>query len=883
MRFSQLSQATTVRHYRRTMAWLTVLTTLLPLLLFILALRQNVVSTHQFHDAANCAFLRGRCLLVYCQTQNDAALTPSSVVQDELRNMQRMRSSLRADYPGIIPQSDTDSYLFNDAVAKCGQVDWPTAYRLFSDYDHALIEIRVHAYYQDHCTNTALIAGLIGMLVSIGLSYVTLRGLAAADAQQSHLASILNATSDIISSVDANFNVIYVNDAFRRLIEVDQKTVITQEQDFNHFSKATHPILKNYEETDAPHGRNRLTEGELVNAAGEHIPVSLVLMTHLAEDGTILGHSNIARDISHVKAVETQLRSSRERLEQAQSLAKVGSWALDLAASELDWSNEMRRIVGVALDVPVPNLDEFFAAVHVDDRERVKAAVRSVVDPVEAGDSAGKGYDIECRFVHQDGEIVFVRATCQVAHDGEGRAQMLVGAMVDITDAKMAEQEYRRLASIVESTDQMIVATTLDGMFVSWNRGAERIYGYSAAEVIGRNAAFLSPANPSFFAAITERVLSGERVENIEVVRTRKDGEVIDVSLNFSPVFDPLGEIVAIATMGRDITARKRAEEALRASQEQLAAAQKAAKLGSWTYNVLTGEINWSEELFHMLGFDPALGAPPIADYTARYHPDDLPGHKERLANALANGVGYTVDARFYNQEGELRWMQITAKTVQNENGLVTQMIGTMLDITTRKLAEEKMRDYAIALEFKQSELERSNEQLARLATQDGLTNLKNHRAFQERLSEEIERAQRYDSPLSLMLIDVDSFKQYNDEFGHPEGDIVLKKVAAMMEEAARHTDVVARYGGEEFVIVLPQTSSSGCAVVAERLRAMVTAAKWPNRAVTVSIGVCSMHGSGMDQSGLISCADEALYESKHAGRNRVTIYDKEKVVLKAA
>ncbi len=864
------------------MAWLTVLTTLLPLLLFTLALRQNVVSTHQFHDAANCAFLRGRCLLVYCQTQNDAALTPSSVVQGELRNMRQMRSSLRADYPGIIPQSDTDSYLFNDAVAKCGQVDWPTAYRLFTDYDHALIAIRVHAYYQDHCTNIALIAGLVGMLVSIGLSYVTLRGLAFADAQQSHLASILNATSDIITSVDANLNVVYVNDSFRRLIEVDQQAVITREQDFNHFSKTTHPTLKNYIETDAPHGRNRLTEGELVNAAGEHIPVSLVLMTHLAADGTILGHSNIARDISHVKAVETQLRSSRERLEQAQSLAGVGSWVLNLATGELDWSDEMRRIAGVALNGPLPSVEEFFTFIHVVDRERVSAAVQGVIDAVGTGDVANQGYDIEYRFAHADGEVVFVRSTCQVAYY-EGNATMLVGATVDVTDAKMAEQEYRRLASIVESTDQMIVATTLDGMFVSWNRGAERIYGFSAADVIGRNASFLSPENPRFFAEITERVLSGERVENVEVVRTRKGGEVIDVSLNFSPVFDPFGEIVAIATMGRDITARKRAEEALRTSEEQLAAAQKAAKLGSWTFNVVTGEINWSEELFHMLGFDPALGAPSIAGYAARYHPDDLPGHKERLANALANGIGYTVDARLYNVQGELRWMQITAKPIQNENGQVVHMIGTMLDITTRKLAEEKMRDYAVALEFKQSELERSNEQLARLATQDGLTNLKNHRAFQERLSEEIERAQRYDSPLSLMLIDVDSFKQYNDHFGHPEGDIVLKKVAAMMEEAARHTDIVARYGGEEFVIVLPQTSSSGCAVVAERLRAMIAAAEWPNRAVTVSIGVCAMHGNNMDQSRLISCADEALYESKHAGRNRVTIYDEEKVVLKAA
>ncbi len=874
----------TVKHYRRTLTWLTILTTLLPLLLFVLALRENVVSTRQFHDAANCAFLRGRSLLVYCQTQNDAALAPSSVVKNELQAMQASRGGLRADYPALFASSDSDAFLFNDAVTKCGQVDWPTTYRLFLDYDRDIIQIRVQAYQQDRNTRIALIAGLVGMLVSIALSYVTLRGLASADAQQMHLASILNATPDIITSVDANLNVVYVNDSFRKLIGVDRDTVITREQDFNHFSTATHGTLKNYLETDAPHGRTRLTEGELVNAAGEQIPVSLVLMTHLAEDGRVLGHSNIARDITHVKAAETELRSSRERLEQAQSLARVGSWVVNLATGELDWSDEMRRIGGVALDAPLPSFDEFFASIHNEDRERVRAAVQGVIDAVESGDTAKQGYDLEYRFAHDEGDIVFVRSRCQVAPgDDGGNAQLLVGATMDITDAKMAEQEYRRLASIVESTDQMIVATTLDGMFVSWNGGAERIYGFSAADVIGRNASFLSPSNPRFFAAVTERVLSGERVENVEVVRTRKDGEVIDVSLNFSPVFDPFGEVVAIATMGRDITAHKRAEEALRTSQEQLAAAQQAAKLGSWAFMVATGQIKWSDELFRILGFDPALGEPSLADYAARYHPDDLPGHKARLARAMQDGVGYTVDARLYTLQGDLRWMQITAKPIQDESGQVTQMIGTMLDITTRKLAEEKMRDYAVALEFKQAELERSNEQLARLATQDGLTQLKNHRAFQERLSEEIERAQRYDSSLSMMLIDVDSFKQYNDSYGHPEGDKVLKKVAVMMQEAARHTDVVARYGGEEFVIVLPQTDAAGGAVVAERLRAAIAAAEWPNRPVTVSVGVCSMHGHSMDQSALISSADEALYESKRGGRNRVTVYAGRKVVLKAA
>ncbi|MCW3062776.1 MAG: domain S-box/diguanylate cyclase domain, partial [Capsulimonas sp.] len=155
--------------------------------------------------------------------------------------------------------------------------------------------------------------------------------------------------------------------------------------------------------------------------------------------------------------------------------------------------------------------------------------------------------------------------------------------------------------------------------------------------------------------------------------------------------------------------------------------------------------------------------------------------------------------------------------------------------------ADEKIRSYNTILELQKGELERANGQLETLATTDGLTGLKNHRAFQERLSEEVSRAARYQTPLSLILLDVDRFKEYNDAHGHPAGDEVLKSVARILQNSARNTDFAARYGGEEFVLILHQTDMEGATEFAERLRVLVEGHPWLMRDVTASFGVACL------------------------------------------
>ena len=164
--------------------------------------------------------------------------------------------------------------------------------------------------------------------------------------------------------------------------------------------------------------------------------------------------------------------------------------------------------------------------------------------------------------------------------------------------------------------------------------------------------------------------------------------------------------------------------------------------------------------------------------------------------------------------------------------------------------------------------------EFAQLSITDPLTGLLNRRYIEERLLEEINRSGRSSEPLSFLMLDVDEFKSYNDRFGHPAGDEALRMVGTILKETVRGADVAARYGGEEFSILLPETSSGEASVIAERIRFRVEQTEFPNRSVTVSIGIATFSDAFAGTNDLISAADKALYRAKREGRNNVQVFD---------
>jgi diguanylate cyclase (GGDEF)-like protein/PAS domain S-box-containing protein len=205
---------------------------------------------------------------------------------------------------------------------------------------------------------------------------------------------------------------------------------------------------------------------------------------------------------------------------------------------------------------------------------------------------------------------------------------------------------------------------------------------------------------------------------------------------------------------------------------------------------------------------------------------------------------------------GRRRYLAADASPIFGADGELAAVVETLRDLTDEKMAQ-------VALE--------------QLATRDGLTGLANRRCFDDTLHAEWARALRQQQPLSLLMVDVDNFKAYNDANGHLGGDECLKRIARAVSSEMRANDLVARYGGEEFAVILPNQSLKGAAIVAERIRCRVEQLQLPSTAptrhVTVSIGAATaIAGADNNASQLVATADAALYRAKHLGRNRISL-----------
>ncbi|MGZ9046387.1 MAG: diguanylate cyclase [Telluria sp.] len=246
-----------------------------------------------------------------------------------------------------------------------------------------------------------------------------------------------------------------------------------------------------------------------------------------------------------------------------------------------------------------------------------------------------------------------------------------------------------------------------------------------------------------------------------------------------------------------------------------------------------------------------------LADLLIEHRTDEVPLLYTSVNGDVRDGAPLCTESWCDMPRSGRRYLAADASPVHDEDNRLIAVVETLRDMTDEKNAQ-------IALE--------------RLATRDGLTGLANRRYFDETLQAEWARAMRQKQPLSLLMVDVDNFKAYNDAHGHLGGDECLKRIAVAVAAEMRTNDLVARYGGEEFAVILPNQSLKGAAIVAERIRSRVEQLRLPNRfardgRVTVSIGAATaLEASDADPSQLVATADAALYRAKHMGRNRISL-----------
>lgn len=241
---------------------------------------------------------------------------------------------------------------------------------------------------------------------------------------------------------------------------------------------------------------------------------------------------------------------------------------------------------------------------------------------------------------------------------------------------------------------------------------------------------------------------------------------------------------------------------------------------------------------------------------------------------------GYEV-LRMLKENEELKSIPVIFVTVRGETD--SKVVGLRLgghDYITKPFDLDELIarvEAALRIKGEHDNLREANRRLAELSMTDPLTSLYNRRYLVERFEEEIERARRYVYPIACVIADIDDFKYINDTYGHLAGDQVLQQLALIMKNSNRVVDILARYGGEEFIMILPQTNLGGAEAVAERYRVLVEAARMvpndPSRAISVSIGCSAFPADHIGtREDLLQSADDALYEAKRQGKNRVTV-----------
>jgi len=296
-----------------------------------------------------------------------------------------------------------------------------------------------------------------------------------------------------------------------------------------------------------------------------------------------------------------------------------------------------------------------------------------------------------------------------------------------------------------------------------------------------------------------------------------------------------------------DNTDKKSLELELKRTNDELKRAQKVGRVGHWQANLKSRELIRSTMVRELLGLEKTDSNTSIERFNSLVHPDDLEDVKS-LERLTPDNNKLQIQHRMQHADGHYIWVEEFAEL--QDDGYT--LIGTFRDITEQKTLELE---------------------LLKKSSTDRMTGIYNRGYFTEQVDKELSRAKRNGRPLSLIILDIDHFKNCNDSYGHPFGDEVIIKIASLLKNTVRSHDTAARIGGEEFAALLPETNQADAALVAEKLRTTISAHKFSKNGddifVTVTLGVAEVQ-SGDNWTKLFNRADKALYRGKQSGRDQV-------------
>ncbi|TQV74706.1 diguanylate cyclase [Aliikangiella marina] len=473
----------------------------------------------------------------------------------------------------------------------------------------------------------------------------------------------------------------------------------------------------------------------------------------------------IVNDITEQTQQLTKLIESQRLLDDTSGLANIGHWRLDIAESDLFWSDEVFRIHGYEPGEITPELDMAINAYHPDDRELV-------ANSVSRSQAEGKPYRFNARIVRPSGEVRHVIASGQTRKEG-GVDVVMFGVFQDITEQVETQEQSQLWNYLVNETPEAIIITDAQGNTLWVNKAFEKISGYTFEEMEGKKPGSFLQGPETDQATIDKmsQAIQNKQPVSVELLNYSKLGEPYWIMISIFPRFDAKGELKQFMAIETDITARVE-------SEKQLAQKQKDME-----------NLNFQLE-------------------------------RQKLAAE-----------------------ELAAKE-----------------------SEARLR-----LEKEVEKSKKLQKELETLANTDALTEIANRRYFMIRAESEFQRALRYKENLHVVMFDVDKFKSINDTYGHQAGDQVLKTIVTVVKSCLRDKiDFLGRVGGEEFCLLLPHTLPEDAVGIVNRIRQEIESAKQSiDTNVTCSFGVAL--AVQFDTFNIaLSKADEALYDAKHNGRNRV-------------
>lgn len=533
------------------------------------------------------------------------------------------------------------------------------------------------------------------------------------------------------------------------------------------------------------------------------------------------------------------LRKINELYEESQAITHLGHWEWDMVTNGLVWNDEIYRIFGLEPQSVIATYNTFIGYVHPDDRSLVE---KSVQDAIELDVK----YDITHKIQLLDNSVKYVRERAQVYRDDNNKPIRMVGTVQDVTSefkVKQNLQESEKKFRIMAEKTTTAIFIYRD-TFIYANNAMEEITGYSKEELYQINPTFLisgediEKANKNLL-----RRMAGEEfnVDYTELCITAKNGDEKIVSLNESTIsfgdgFAGLGTLI-------DITESIKSQEEIKTLSQVVEQTDDIVKItkadGIMTYvnDAFVAHTGYTRR--------EVLGKKPNYLKSGKH---DSEFYAKLWGTILSGNVFRSVIIN-RKKDGSLYYEEQTITPIMDKSAGINSFVSTGKDITDRIHLEEKLKN---------------------MATMDKLTNTYNRHKFDEILNNDIERFERYKTPFSIIMLDIDHFKSVNDKYGHDVGDSVLVEISNLVKMSIRNTDKLSRWGGEEFIVLCSETELQDAKKLAEKLRLLIENYEFTTvKSVTSSFGVACFE-EGDDTKKLLKRVDNALYKAKEQGRNCV-------------